>query len=158
MSKAIRVYHPPQKVSPPPFNPTELFTQLGLAEHGREEVTIKVRKGLPVKVIDNFAKELDVAKSVILKTVAVSSASYTRRSKSKSKLLTTAESDRIYRFANVYRAALQLFEGDREAARRWLEEPAKALGGNSPLEHIDTEAGADEVRDLIGRLEHGVIV
>lgn len=158
MTKAVRVFHPPQTMRAPPYNPTELFTQLGLVDHGREEVTAKVRNGLPVKVIENFAKELDVPKSVILKTVAVSSASYTRRSKSKSKLLTTAESDRIYRLANVYRAALQLFEGDRPATRRWLEEPAKALAGNTPLQHIDTEAGADEVRDLIGRLEHGVIV
>ncbi|MGH8615251.1 MAG: antitoxin Xre/MbcA/ParS toxin-binding domain-containing protein [Gammaproteobacteria bacterium] len=66
------------------------------------------------------------------------------------------ESDRVYRIAAAYRSALQLFEGEAESARRWLNEPAKALGGNSPLQHLDTEAGAAEVRDLIGRLEHGV--
>lgn len=66
------------------------------------------------------------------------------------------ESDRIYRIAEIYRSAVQLFEGDAESARSWLSEPARALGGIRPLQHLDTEAGAGEVRDLIGRLEHGV--
>jgi len=51
---------------------------------------------------------------------------------------------------------LQLFEGDAESARRWLSEPAKALGGDSPLQHLTTEAGVAQVLDLIGRLEYGV--
>ena len=50
-----------------------------------------------------------------------------------------------------------LFEGDSEAARKWLNEPAKALGGNTPLQHFDTESGAEEVRVLIARLEQGVV-
>ena len=58
--------------------------------------------------------------------------------------------------ADAYRNALQLFEGDSEQARRWLSQPARALGGVSPLAYLDTEAGAAEVRRLIGRLEHGV--
>jgi putative toxin-antitoxin system antitoxin component (TIGR02293 family) len=52
---------------------------------------------------------------------------------------------------------LQLFEGDRTAAQRWLNEPAKALGGSKPIDYLDTEAGAEAVHDLILRLEHGVI-
>ncbi len=42
-------------------------------------------------------------------------------------------------------------------ARQWLEQSAKALGGRTPMEYLETEAGANEVEDLIGRLEHGVI-
>ena len=57
----------------------------------------------------------------------------------------------------IYTLVLGLFEGDSEAARRWLNEPAKALGGNTPLQHLDTEAGAGEVQDLIGRLQQGVV-
>lgn len=57
----------------------------------------------------------------------------------------------------VYHSVVQLFEGDVEAAQSWLNEPAKALCGNTPLQHLITVEGADEVRDLIGRLEQGVI-
>ena len=42
------------------------------------------------------------------------------------------------------------------AARDWLAKPARALDGETPIEHADTEAGAREVENLIGRLEHGV--
>ncbi|MGH8591334.1 MAG: antitoxin Xre/MbcA/ParS toxin-binding domain-containing protein, partial [Gammaproteobacteria bacterium] len=76
--------------------------------------------------------------------------------KSASGLLSPEESDRVYRVAAAYRSAVQLFEGEAESARRWLNDPAKALGGDSPLQHLDTEAGAAEVQDFIGRLEHGV--
>ncbi len=33
----------------------------------------------------------------------------------------------------------------KEAAREWLRSPARALGGESPLDYIDTEVGAREV-------------
>lgn len=38
----------------------------------------------------------------------------------------------------------------------WLNQSAKALGGASPMSCLDTKAGVDAVRDLIGRLEHGL--
>jgi len=71
--------------------------------------------------------------------------------------LSPEESDRAYRLAVILAAAVELFEGDEKAARRWLNTPAKALGGATPVSYLDTEAGADAVRDLIGRLEHGII-
>lgn len=57
----------------------------------------------------------------------------------------------------VMNEAARLFEGDRKAALLWLNQPAKALGGVTPMSCLDTKAGVDAVRDLIGRLEHGVI-
>jgi len=71
--------------------------------------------------------------------------------------LNQAESDRVYRLTRLYQQAIHLFEGDSAMARDWLEQPAKALGGRTPMAYMETEAGADEVEDLIGRLEHGVI-
>jgi len=52
----------------------------------------------------------------------------------------------------ICQLAVQLFEGDEESAQRWLNEPVKAFGGHTPLEHLITAKGVDEVRDLIGRL------
>jgi len=97
-----------------------------------------------------------VTQNTLLRVTKIAPATLTRRRKSSSGLLSPEESDRVYRVAAAYRSALQLFEGEAEAAWRWLSEPAKALGDDSPLQHLDTEAGAAEVRDLIGRLEHGV--
>ncbi len=48
-----------------------------------------------------------------------------------------------------------MLEGE-EAAREWLKSPLPALAGKTPLEFADTEPGAQEVEDLLGRIEHGV--
>jgi putative toxin-antitoxin system antitoxin component (TIGR02293 family) len=66
------------------------------------------------------------------------------------------ESDRLLRIARVVADAIQLFEGDEAAARRWLDTPAAALTGRAPIDCVTTEHGARLVEDLIGRLEHGV--
>lgn len=66
------------------------------------------------------------------------------------------ESERLLRLAMIHEQAVNLFEGDATAASDWLARPRKALGGKSPLEAGETEIGAREVEDLIGRLEHGV--
>ena len=135
----------------------DLAAFLGLAAMGSPEAIVNlIRMGFPVSVIDRLVAELGVSQQVLLRIIALSSATLTRRRANK-KRLSPQESDRVYRVAAAYLASLRLFEGDAEAARRWFGEPAKALGGHTPLEHLDTEAGADEVQDLIGRLEHGVV-
>ena len=66
------------------------------------------------------------------------------------------ESDRILRAARVLRRAIELFDGDREAAAEWLKTPQRALAGIAPLDVARTEVGARDVENLIGRIEHGV--
>ena len=131
------------------------FRALGVAE-GPADLVGRVRKGFPATVVDQVAEELELTQQAILRLAGISPATFTRRRRTASRLLSVQESDRLYRIVEVYRQALALFEGDRQAARAWLKEPARALGGVSPLAYLDTEAGADAVRDLIGRLEHGV--
>jgi putative toxin-antitoxin system antitoxin component (TIGR02293 family) len=62
----------------------------------------------------------------------------------------------VLRFARLFRLALELYDGDADAARAWLQKPARALDGVRPLDHAETEEGAREVERLLGRLEHGV--
>lgn len=67
------------------------------------------------------------------------------------------ESDRVLRAARLFQAALELFEGDAEAARAWFHAPHRSLDGKKPLELASTDVGSREVEALIGRLEHGVV-
>ncbi len=55
----------------------------------------------------------------------------------------------------IVQMATDLFEGNQSAAMSWLTTPKMALHSRTPLEFIRTESGAEEVKDLIGRLEHG---
>jgi len=56
-----------------------------------------------------------------------------------------------------HRFARPLYAGDEEAARRWLGEPSRGLGGRKPVDMLTTSAESESVLDLIGRLEHGVV-
>lgn len=66
------------------------------------------------------------------------------------------ESERLLRLSEIYDAALDLFSGDKADAREWLLSPVRGLNNARPIEYARTDYGAREVRDLIGRLEHGV--
>jgi len=66
------------------------------------------------------------------------------------------ESERLLRLAEIYDAALDLFSGDKDEAREWLLSPVRGLNNSRPIDYARTDFGAREVRNLIGRLEHGV--
>lgn len=138
------------------------------------DLTLSVRAGFPVEVIDRLCETLDTPRSKLLGLAGISSSTLSRRKRaSKAVLLpelkrkathmpparfNAKESGRIYRIIRTVAAAERLFEGDQKAACQWLKEPASALGGSAPLDYLDTEAGADAVHDLIGQLEHGVVI
>lgn len=46
--------------------------------------------------------------------------------------------------------------GDEETARYWLHTPKKALGGRIPMDVVCDFEGLESVRNLLGRIEHGV--
>jgi putative toxin-antitoxin system antitoxin component (TIGR02293 family) len=66
------------------------------------------------------------------------------------------ESDRLYRLARIMAIASE-YLGDAERARRWLKRPNRALGGLAPLAAIDTEPGARQVENVLGRIAYGGI-
>jgi putative toxin-antitoxin system antitoxin component (TIGR02293 family) len=70
--------------------------------------------------------------------------------------LTCDESEKLLRISSVFEQALELFEGDRAGALKWLTTPKRALQNETPLEYSRTELGAREVENLMGRVEHGV--
>lgn len=117
----------------------------------------QVRRGLPVTAVDHLSAALGVSLRALLEVVAIAPATLTRR-RNGSARLSSAESDRVFRVADVFSGAISLFDGDRDAARDWLRQPAQALGGETPLRYLGTEVGAMAVRRLIGRLEYGVVV
>ncbi|MFL1404622.1 antitoxin Xre/MbcA/ParS toxin-binding domain-containing protein [Marinobacter sp. M1N3S26] len=57
---------------------------------------------------------------------------------------------------DVVTAAVELFEGDRRAADAWLSQPLRAIGNEAPLVYMDSPEKIQAVKDVVGRLEHGV--
>lgn len=57
----------------------------------------------------------------------------------------------------VLAESVELFEGDKKAAEHWLSTPVRGLDYQIPKEMLSSEKGIEQVRTLIGRMEHGII-
>jgi putative toxin-antitoxin system antitoxin component (TIGR02293 family) len=66
-----------------------------------------------------------------------------------------SESDRLARIARLYAMAEDVL-GTPEEAQRWMRTQNRALDGVRPLDAIETEIGAREVEDLLGRIRQGI--
>lgn len=67
-------------------------------------------------------------------------------------MVSEEQSERQTRIVALARATF----GSEAKADRWLRRPTSALEGKSPLDLLDTEAGADRVETLLGFIEHGI--
>jgi putative toxin-antitoxin system antitoxin component (TIGR02293 family) len=70
--------------------------------------------------------------------------------------LSPDESDRLYRLARVLAHANRVFEDPEESAD-WIQTPNTALGKHQPLTLLDTDIGVQQVDQVLGRIEHGII-
>jgi putative toxin-antitoxin system antitoxin component (TIGR02293 family) len=127
---------------------------LGKTIKNPDDLTHLIRKGLPVGSITALAEKLHIGNSVLSRKLGIPQRTLTRRL-SQALLLTPAESDRTVRMARVYAHAVEMI-GDQEKAIEWLSTPNRALGGERPLDRLDTDTGARMVEDILGRIAYGV--
>jgi putative toxin-antitoxin system antitoxin component (TIGR02293 family) len=127
---------------------------LGKVIRKPDDLARLVREGLPAATVTALAQKLDIGNSVLSRKLGIPQRTLTRRLSQRS-LLTPAESDRMVRVARVYANAVEMI-GDPEKAIEWLRTPNRALGGERPLDQLDTDVGAQMVDDVLGRIAHGV--
>lgn len=126
---------------------------IGLQPQSSTKLIAKIKKGLSVKAFNRLCKNLNISEKALAKTLNIAISTLARRKRNGR--MTFEESERIYRVARLYDRAVEVF-GDKKMSRKWLKEPAWALGDVPPLEFAETELGAQEVDDLLGRIEHGI--
>jgi putative toxin-antitoxin system antitoxin component (TIGR02293 family) len=112
-----------------------------------------IQTGLPVRELKDLQESLAVPMDQLVPMLGISKATLHRRIAGGR--LGPAESDRVVRFARLMGRAVEVMESE-ENARRWLTSPQFGLGGAVPLAYAETEVGAREVEDLLGRIEYGV--
>jgi putative toxin-antitoxin system antitoxin component (TIGR02293 family) len=133
------VHGPAGKIMAADFTPSKLIEVL--------------RVGLPVQELIELQASLKVPMEKLVPKLGISKATLHRRKATGR--LDPAESDRVVRFARLMGKAVAVLESD-DTARQWLTSPQFGLGGAVPLDYADTEVGAREVEDLLGRIEYGV--
>ncbi len=118
-----------------------------------DEITARLRAGLPVAAFDHLQKALGVTANELAAPMHLAPRTLARRKKEGT--LTAEESDHLFRIARLFRLAENLL-GTPESARRWFTAPKAALGHQSPLQAADTTPGSREIEDLLGRIEFGI--
>lgn len=128
---------------------------LGISAKDSPRIIRLIRAGFSFALLVRFQKATELPWKMVARFVSIQPSTMARRKQVGR--LQPDESDRVWRASEIFDMAVDLFEGDTAAARRWLQTPQPGLGGEVPLELASTGAGAREVENLIGRLEYGVI-
>lgn len=127
---------------------------LGRAVKSVTDLAELVREGLPASSVRALAEKLDLGNAALSRKLGIPQRTMTRRLSQHSRL-SAAESDRTVRLARVYATAVEMI-GNKEKAVEWLRTPNRALAGERPLDQLDTDLGAREVEDVLGRIAYGI--
>lgn len=136
--------------------PYYFVTLVGLKSRDLLDLQKQVEKGLSYSALIRFRRNLAISLLELAELISIKPRTLTRRKEQGR--LQPEESDRLLRASRIFAQALQLFEGDAKAARRWLKSPQMALSGQRPFDMMKTDIGAREVETLIGRVELGMPV
>lgn len=139
----------------PPEGPHGYAALLGLRTFDPAGLRERVEAGLSYQALERLRVALDLPLADLAELLQIRMRTLSRRKEEGR--LRPDESDRLLRASRLLAAAIELFDGDRPAARRWLAAPQEGLGGATPLEYARTDVGCREVENLIGRLEYGIV-
>ena len=113
-----------------------------------------IREGFPPAVVEELMRASGLSLKELAESLDLSPRSLQRRRRSGR--LARFESDRLYRLARIVALARQSL-GNQDLAMRWLKRSNRALGGLAPIAAIDTEPGARQVENVLGRIAYGGI-
>src|SRR5258706_7563517 len=111
-----------------------------------------IREGFPPAVVEERMRYSGLTLKELADALDLSPRSLQRRRRSGR--LARFESDRLYRLARIVALAHESL-GSQELAARWLRRPNRALGGLAPIAAVDTELGARQVANVLGRIAFG---
>jgi putative toxin-antitoxin system antitoxin component (TIGR02293 family) len=124
---------------------------LGADVHSQADLATIVRRRLPLATLKGLSlaglSEQEIERFVI--------PARTRRHRAeKNQLLTIEESDRAVRILRIQSLAEETF-GEADKANRWLRKELAELGGETPLNVAETEAGARVIEAILGKIAWG---
>src|SRR5438874_2075105 len=126
-------------LSEKPMHPAELIHRIQKGLRFSELQSLQNNIGMP---FEQLAAKLSISRSTLQRRKAAGR-------------LSPDESDKVMRFSRLLEHATNVF-GDIDKARAWLKFPQRGLGSAVPLDYAETEIGAREVDNLLGRIDYGV--
>lgn len=130
-----------------------LFKQV---PHSRAEIHGALVKGLPYALLVTLVDQLTaLSAEQVADAVGISARTLRRQKDHLSKPMPADLASKTWQFAEILAQASAVF-GSREAAERWMAQPAMGLDGARPIELLRTLQGSELVTEFLGRLAHGV--
>ena len=117
-----------------------------------EELKEWIREGLPFASLERVMERFGLSREEISSTLDLPPRTLARRKQERR--LHRDESDRLFRLVRIAAQATETLGDD--PGKRWLHTPNRALGGQRPLDLLDTDLGSRQVEEVLGRIEHGV--
>jgi putative toxin-antitoxin system antitoxin component (TIGR02293 family) len=118
-----------------------------------EDLKAWIREGLPFSSLEAVMERFAIDREEVSSALDLPPRTLARRKQERR--LSPAESDRLFRLVRVASQAAEVL-GNEDKASHWLHAPNRALGGEAPLALLDTDLGARQVEEVLGRIEHGV--
>jgi putative toxin-antitoxin system antitoxin component (TIGR02293 family) len=114
----------------------------------------QVRKGLPIKALEDLAQVLRVDRGAVAEVLGISMRTLQRKAGGHERLGPDA-SDRLARIRRILDLATHVL-GEQEKAARWLTSKSRALRSDTPLQMLDTDLGAQRVQQELRQIEFGM--
>lgn len=118
------------------------------------ELRERIKRGLPYRSLESVRERLRLSVPEAASVLHMPVRTLARRRQTRR--LDGDESDRLYRIARVAAQAFAVFNTEDKAAT-WLRRPNRALNGELPIHLLDTDIGARQIEDILGRIQHGVV-
>jgi putative toxin-antitoxin system antitoxin component (TIGR02293 family) len=149
-NKSVAAFVPPRA----PKGRPRIGLALGLKSMDVPTLINAARAGLSWNAVKRFLGVTGLSQQQLAKFLDIPERTFARRREAGA--LDRRESEKLLRLAEIWEAALHLFDGDETRTRGWLVAPAFGLGKAAPIDYARTEFGGREVRALIGRIADGV--
>lgn len=113
-----------------------------------------IRAGLTKNALDRMVQAYDITTIDMARILHVSDRTM-RRYETES-VLDAEQSERLIELAKLFAHGISVF-GSGTRFRRWLNGEVYSLGGQRPIDLLDTSIGIGLVDDILGRIEYGIV-
>lgn len=128
-------------------------SQVGQVVNSDIDLITITRRGLPKSVVYSICEVLAISMDRLSDLLHVSHRTLQR--KADDDLLTVASTEQIFEIADVVSKGIEVFD-TLDNFRSWLHSTPYIFNGQKPLDFLDTRFGIQYVKNIIGRIAHGI--
>ncbi|SDW87285.1 putative toxin-antitoxin system antitoxin component, TIGR02293 family [Aequorivita viscosa] len=127
--------------------------QVGQIVNSDIDLITITRKGLPKSVVYSLCEVLDISMEKLSDLLHISHRTLQR--KADDDLLAVSITEQLFVIAEVVSEGINVFN-TLENFRSWLHSTPYIFNGQKPLDFLDTSYGAHYVKNILGRIAHGI--